>query len=265
MNYTISNDSLVVEISSLGAELMSIKSKGDGTEYLWQGDKTYWGGRAYNLFPICGRLTDGKYTYGGNTYEMNLHGFLRKTELVGCKIAENEVDFCLVANEKTLSVYPFNFEYHILYILNGDSIDMEISVCNHDGKDLYFALGGHPGFNVPLSNDKFEDYYIEFGEKCNLKSLSLSSTCYTLRNSVPFKLQAENRLHMRHNLFDNDAIILEDVCHTVTLKSNACDKSVTLKTPEAMKYLGIWHAPKTEAPYVCLEPWTSVPAYDGEV
>ena len=32
-----------------------------------------------------------------------------------------------------------------------------------------------------------------------------------------------------------------------------------------MKYLGIWHAPKKEAPYVALEPWTSLPAYDGVV
>jgi len=27
-----------------------------------------------------------------------------------------------------------------------------------------------------------------------------------------------------------------------------------------MEYLGIWHRPFTEAPYVCIEPWTSLPA-----
>jgi galactose mutarotase-like enzyme len=52
----IENDLLRVQASSLGAELQSIVLKKDGTEYLWQGDPTYWKGRAYNLFPICGRL-----------------------------------------------------------------------------------------------------------------------------------------------------------------------------------------------------------------
>ena len=32
-----------------------------------------------------------------------------------------------------------------------------------------------------------------------------------------------------------------------------------------MKYLGLWHVPKKEAPYICIEPWYSVPAYDGKV
>ena len=54
MVYTIENDKIQVQISDLGAELQSIVLKKDGTEYLMQGDKTYWGGRAYNLFPICG-------------------------------------------------------------------------------------------------------------------------------------------------------------------------------------------------------------------
>ena len=78
MIYTIENDSIRVQISDVGAELQSIVGKKDNTEYLWQGDAQYWSGRAYNLFPICGRLTDGKYTYQGKTYEMNLHGFARK-------------------------------------------------------------------------------------------------------------------------------------------------------------------------------------------
>jgi galactose mutarotase-like enzyme len=32
-----------------------------------------------------------------------------------------------------------------------------------------------------------------------------------------------------------------------------------------MKFVGLWHAPKTEAPYMCIEPWTSVPALDNVV
>ncbi len=40
------------------------------------------------------------------------------------------------------------------------------------------------------------------------------------------------------------------------------DKCITIRFPQ-MKYLGIWHWPKTETPYVCIEPWTSLPARKG--
>jgi galactose mutarotase-like enzyme len=30
-----------------------------------------------------------------------------------------------------------------------------------------------------------------------------------------------------------------------------------------MPYLGIWHKPRTEAPYVCIEPWCGLPGFDG--
>ena len=77
MNYIIENEALRVEIADRGAEIMSIVGKKTGFEYLWQGDATYWASRATVLFPICGRLTDGKYTYKGKEYEMVLHGFAK--------------------------------------------------------------------------------------------------------------------------------------------------------------------------------------------
>ena len=51
----IKNDQLTLEISSLGAELQSIKDA-NGNEYLWDGDAKYWGKRSPLLFPIVGGL-----------------------------------------------------------------------------------------------------------------------------------------------------------------------------------------------------------------
>ncbi len=44
-----------------------------------------------------------------------------------------------------------------------------------------------------------------------------------------------------------------------TLKSDKGTRQVSVSYPN-MPYLGIWHAPKTRAPYVCIEPWTSLPS-----
>ena len=32
-----------------------------------------------------------------------------------------------------------------------------------------------------------------------------------------------------------------------------------------MPFLGLWHAPHTDAPYVCIEPWENLPSVDGGV
>ena len=45
----------------------------------------------------------------------------------------------------------------------------------------------------------------------------------------------------------------------ITLKSDKGTRQVKISYPD-MPCLGIWHAPNTEAPYVCIEPWTSLPS-----
>jgi len=32
-----------------------------------------------------------------------------------------------------------------------------------------------------------------------------------------------------------------------------------------MAYLGIWHMPHTDAPYVCIEPWSSLPSAKDKI
>ena len=80
MEYTIQNQELSVTVSDFGAELRSIRSK-DGTEYLWQGDPTFWKDRAPNIFPYVARLTEGKYSLKGREYQMKIHGFVKYTVL----------------------------------------------------------------------------------------------------------------------------------------------------------------------------------------
>ena len=70
-------------------------------------------------------------------------------------------------------------------------------------------------------------------------------------------------LPLAHSLFDDDAIVLRDMAREVTLEAPGGARSVTVSFPD-MPYLGIWHWPKTDAPYVCIEPWRSLPAHRGE-
>lgn len=265
MIYTIENDKIKASFSDVGAELVSLINKADGTEYLWQGDAAYWTGHAYNLFPICGRLTEGKYTYKGETYEMNLHGFARKTSIPVTKQEDKKITFTLTADENTLKIYPFNFKLEITYSLCRNALTTAFTVKNNDDKVMYFALGGHPGFNVPLGGDGcFEDYYLEFDEEAAPEKLNMSPTCYYAGAMEKFTEIDGKVIDLKHSLFDNDAVFLHNVPKAVTLRNKVSDRTVRVEYPD-MQFLGIWHAPKTEAPYVCIEPWYSIPADDGVI
>ncbi len=264
MIYTIENDVIKVDVSDIGGELQSIMLKSDKTEYLWQGDPEFWTGRATNLFPICGRLTEGKYIYKGKTYEMNIHGFIRHAVLSAETISKTEIKFTLKSNDELKKQYPFDFEYSVTYSLNGTEVTCSYDVKN-TGKDyMYFGLGGHPGYNVPLTDgEKFEDYYLEFDCEKPIKLVCMSPLFY-LGKTEPYPLRDGKIIDLEHSLFSEDAKFFTDMCKYVTLKSRKSNKFVRMEYP-GMKFLGIWHKPKTEAPYICIEPWTSLPSYDGKL
>ena len=255
----IKNEFLEVKINEFGAELLSIRGV-DGTEYLWQGDPKYWKDRAPKIFPYVARLTEGKYTLFGNTYEMKIHGFAKSTLFSANRISESEVILTITENKETLKMYPYNFEFSVRYRLEGNKLINEYIVKNMDNKQMYFGLGGHPGFNVPFTeNTEFEDYYIQFEGEGEPTRIGFSETCFITGNDAPFKLEADNKISLKHNMFDEDAIVLKDTAKSVALKSDKTDKAVKVTFPN-MKYIGFWHRPKTDAPYICIEPWSSLPS-----
>ncbi len=265
MIYILENDKLKIKISSMGAELQSIRRLEDDTEYLWQGDATYWPRRATNIFPSCGRMVEGKYTYAGQTYEMPIHGFIKEMEFEVLHQKSNALTLQLQDNEESRALYPFKFSLEISYTLADEALSVAMIVHNLDDKEMIFAVGGHPGFNVPLTEEvAFEDYYIEFDKICQPQKLCLSDTCFYLNDMEEFPLVEDRRLPLQHSLFDNDAIFLAATGGGVTLKSDKSPRGVHMVYPD-MKFLGLWHKPHTEAPYVCIEPWTGVPAVDGKV
>lgn len=80
MRYTLENENLKVEIDSFGAEIKSVKRKSDNFEYMWCGDKKYWGRTSPVLFPFVGAPKNKEYRYDGKTYTMGQHGFARDME-----------------------------------------------------------------------------------------------------------------------------------------------------------------------------------------
>lgn len=264
MLYTIENQYLKVSIDSKGAQLWSVQDK-EGCEYLWQGDNKYWGDRAINLFPYIARLTQGKYKLHGQEYFMDIHGFLKDCELEAIPQEEDRVVFILEDSETTRQQYPYRFRLTIDYSLRDEQLYIKFKILNKEDARMYFGIGGHPGFQVPLESGlAFEDYYLDFGEEAEPKRVGMSEDCFVTGLDIPFILENNRILPLRHTLFDDDAIILKDMSKEVSLKSEKGKKGLTVSFPD-MAYLGIWHMPHTDAPYVCIEPWTSLPSRKGVI
>ena len=122
MVYAIENEYMKVAVDTVGAELKSIYRKNGNIEHLWQGDEKYWKGRSPILFPIVGRLYDGKYSLGGKEYGMNPHGLLRKVEFVLVEKTCKSMTFAYSANDDTFAHYPFAFIFKAVYSLCGNRL-----------------------------------------------------------------------------------------------------------------------------------------------
>ena len=264
MIYTLRNSEMEVQVSSKGGELVSLRDAAQ-TEYIWIGDATYWKRHAPQLFPCIGRLTNNQYRMDGALHEMGQHGFLRDYELTKVEEIETSLHLRLTSDASTRQLYDRAWIVDIFYTLCGKTLSVKFQVRNCDTRTMRFGYGIHPGFNVPLNPAlRFEDYRLDFHEMSIPKQMELTER-YTISGGMrDYALEEGRYLPLQHSLFDHDAIILKDMPHTVTLSSQKDEKKVTVTFPD-MPYLGIWHAPETDAPFVCIEPWSSLPSTDGVI
>ena len=254
----LQNESLLVEVSPCGAVLSSVQK--DGWEYLWQPDAVYWNRSDLVLFPYVGRLTEGKYTYAGKEYAMDIHGFCtdRDFETVSC--TREQVTFRICDDEQTRKQYPFRFTFLVTYRLKGNTIEKTYTVKNQDEKTMFFGLGSHPGFRL---DGDFAAWKLVFSAPCRPRRLQFHPETILLQDgTVGYPLKDDTVIPLRHDLFDEDAIVLQDVADTVTLCSDQSQRSVTVAYP-GTDFISFWHMPKTDAGYVCIEPWCSLPSRHG--
>lgn len=260
MGYTtLENSRLRLTVDSLGAQMMSLQTL-DGREYLWQGDPRYWCDRAPVLFPFVGRLTGNSYRYGGQVYSMGIHGFAAHQDFSCLCPKPNRLVLQLTDNGETREQYPFAFSLNIIYELIDNRVQVTYQVENSGTGILPFGIGGHPGFRVPLEEgEQFDDYVLEFAGGCQPDRVGFTPQVFLSGQDQPYPLKEGKYLPLRHDLFDEDAVILKNMSREVTLRSQVSPHGVQVSYPD-MPYLGLWHMPNTDAPYLCIEPWSSLPA-----
>ncbi|MDR1606114.1 MAG: aldose 1-epimerase family protein [Streptococcaceae bacterium] len=251
----LSNQLLEVAIDTFGAELQSIQK--DKIEYLWQGDPDFWARRAPVLFPIVGKLKNGTYVYQDETFELTGHGFARDTAFELLTSDEDEAIFELKASKETKAVYPFEFRLRITYRLIGNQLTVKWEVKNQDEKALFFGIGAHPAFNVPLEKGQFEDYHLTISPAQARQFIPLDVETGTLKLSQK-QVRTAQTFQLSHDLFDQDALIFETPEATEVVLRNSIDDRAVKITWEDMPFVGLWSPYPAQAPFVCIEPWCGI-------
>lgn len=240
-------------IDTKGAELTSLKDVFD-TEYIWCGDKKYWGRHSPILFPVVGEQKNGEYTYEGKTYKISRHGFVRDSEF---EVLRSDKSSCLLsfsANEETKKQFPFDFTFQAAFSLEGTELSVKYTVLNMGSDSMYFAIGGHTGYNCPLCDDEsFSDYFIGFDKKETFSRLLLSEKGLFNGKSEKF-IENSNEFSLNHEMFDKDAVVPDKLeSKAVTLQNKRTGRGVRVEFDD-FETLAVW-SPEGNSPFVCLEPW----------
>ncbi|RLK63505.1 aldose 1-epimerase family protein [Atopobacter sp. AH10] len=256
MDYLLENNYLTINVSNLGAQLQSIRRKDNAIEYLYQGHPSFWAWQAPILFPHVGKLKDDCYFYEGKSYPSKQHGFARWQTFELLQLSAHEISFILSANSESKKSYPFDFNLIVSYLLQDEKLLVTYKVKNPSLKSLYFSIGGHPAFNLPLTSGRtFEDYRLQFEGNPSATQYTLDGPFLDLDKRKQVLLK---NFPLTHDLFKNDALIYEaERPINLTLTDVDGEHGVRFHTGD-FPYLGIWTKFHPAAPFLSLEAWTGM-------
>lgn len=176
------------------------------------------------LFPICGRLTDGKYDLFGKTYELDIHGVARALawEFVSTDVKDGaSLTIRLDSNEETKKKYPFDFSVEYTYTLKGDKLTVTQKFKNLSNEVMPFSSGVHPYFNA------------------------LREKCTALMGERKFSFDKEP-----------DFVVDDITSKTVTLDTGLGHSVKVVADENYNAY--VFFSPE-DAKYACAEPWSAAP------
>lgn len=256
MILAIENDSLLVSIKSKGAELFSIVNKETRLEYMWLGDPAFWGKTSPILFPIVGTLKGGTYLYNNRQYTLARHGFARDGEFEVTASGKDQLTLALESTPATMKEYAFLFRLEVCYQVIGNFLNVTYTVRNAGDQEMYFSIGGHPAFKVPLVNGtRYNDHYLEFNKTENAPRWPVSEDGLIMTDPVAF-LDNTDKIHLSKTLFQKDALVFKDLhSDVISLKADTHTHGLDFHF-KGFPFLGIWAA--KNADFVCIEPWCGI-------
>lgn len=176
-------------------------------------------------------------------------------EFICVEETETSVTHLLEATDATKKAWPYEFQLYITHTLNGRDLTVAWKVVNKDQEIMYFTIGAHPAFNVPVLPDTVQSqYHLTFSGQKELTYCLLHPEYATAMPDQPHTLSLENGTCLiDEHMFDEGALIFDDGQITkagIVLPDGTPYVEISC---EGFPNFGIWSA--IGAPFVCLEPW----------
>ncbi|MDO5548497.1 MAG: aldose 1-epimerase family protein [Eubacteriales bacterium] len=253
MKRTIENEVLAVSVADYGAELVSIWDKVKNREVLWQADPAFWARHAPILFPQVGKSYGGYFTYQGKQYPTSQHGFARDCAFAFVEQTTDRIVHRLTASEETREKYPFSFELTVTHTLRERDILVQWHVANAGDNKMYFTIGGHPAFRVPVLPDTAQTEYTLRFHRDDLHYYLLDTDSGTANTDVLYSLPvSDGACAIPADLFAKDALLFDHQIDWAGIALPDGTPYVSVSCPGFPNF-GIWSKP--DAPFICLEPW----------
>lgn len=253
MVYTLNNKTIALKVNTKGAELISLLYK--GKELLWQANDP-WKRTAPILFPIVGKLKNNQYRYLNAIYTLEQHGFARDKEWLctSINVKQGKIQLELTDDDETFSKYPFHFSLITEYsFIDDNSIKIHFKVFNPHYNVLPFSIGFHPAFNTFNDLDNCQVFFKGHSISLPLKRTLLKDGLLSDEKEI---ISDDTNIKLQANLFENDAIVLENAgINEAILSNNNWNYQISIKSN--CNHWGIWTKPKCTN-LVCIEPWMGI-------
>ncbi len=258
MTYTLQNRHLRAQIRDLGAELTSLYSLDRDMEYLWQPGYEIWDHSSLLLFPNPGRISRDRTIIDGIIYPATLHGFAKDCVFTPIRQERALLELELRPTAYTRRYFPYEFCLRVVFRLEEDKLVQEFRVSCQDSRTMYFCLGAHPGFYLPLElGESGADYLLRFDRPQQLERMELQAGTSLLTGRCTPYLQHATDIPLREDFFNSGSVLLRGVtADSITLLSTKSGRYVRMGIGNA-PYLCLWgNAHKNYM--ICLEPWWGV-------
>ncbi len=262
MIYSVENDDLKLSVTTCGAQVCSLVRKSDGVEHIWQADPAVWGYHGPILFPHCGKVSEGCIRVDGKDYPSGQHGFARLLEHSFVEKTEDSIALCLASDDALLEKFPYEFKLYSVFRLEGDSLHHTLRVENPGNRALPFGIGFHPAYAIPFdAAHSYADYELRFDSPQSPVCLGclpgglLHGDCYSLGANL-------SKIDIDAQLFANDSHCMAGLtAKTLGIYEKDSGRAVICSI-SGFPYTLLWSKPG-EPRFVCIEPWHSLPSWEG--
>lgn len=257
--FEIAGEGLSAAVSAEGAELQWLRD-GEERDLLWDGDPSFWTGRAPILFPVIGCVAGGVIRVDGTAYPMAKHGFARRRRWELVAHEPDAVTLRLEPDAGTREAYPFEFRLDLAFAIAGGALAITATLLNPTDRPLPASFGFHPALRWPLPGGAARaDHRIRFDQPEPAPIRRIDGDGLLMPSPRPTPVEGRE-LILRDDLFLDDAVIFDALASRRLIYGAPGADALEVSFP-GMDRLGVWTKPG--AGFICIEPWAGIADPEG--